>query len=480
VTGRRIGTSLAVFLVTAAGGACEVSAQEQPANAPSTQTPTPVTDQTTAPTTAPNAAPASSIAAGDGRELLRSAADAIKSLQSLTYRVSVTQQGSLEGRSVTVDAQAKLQRPAPGEPFTMRLSGSGWLKPGDPPSAFDTVWRTDTVSFIDYTNKRLVHRSIRGAGGPALRMAAACRLAELVGVDPLANEIDAAEVLTEEQRVVDGVLCDVVVTQANARRGRSRWLFGAADHLPRRVEKIVEAAGFEGGTIISFHDLATNVTITQQELTLNAPEGFKVEGSLSGSAPNKGGAPAPHAEAVSPPGTTQTGGADAAPGAAPADARPVVEFDLAKASGGTVKLSELRGRPVVLFFWGTWSLSSRGAEKTLAEVAASGCAAALEVVSLAVREKTSGAAVEYLSSLGRSYTIATNGEDVARHFGVSIFPTLVVIDVGGHEVARVAGYSGEDPGAPWRDAIAKSIGGGQAPAPREGSTTTDVPQGSGE
>ncbi|MBI4343116.1 MAG: TlpA family protein disulfide reductase [Candidatus Omnitrophica bacterium] len=117
------------------------------------------------------------------------------------------------------------------------------------------------------------------------------------------------------------------------------------------------------------------------------------------------------------------------------------DFALQQLDGGTVKLSELRGRVIVMEFWATWCGPCRFSLPSL------------EVMHKRYRDR--GVAILLLNQdepadavrkwLGKRFTapiLLDAGSEVARRYNVQAIPRLFVINREGRVVYEHAGYGG--------------------------------------
>jgi peroxiredoxin len=145
-------------------------------------------------------------------------------------------------------------------------------------------------------------------------------------------------------------------------------------------------------------------------------------------------------------------GRGAAHGPAPDFAHPDLE-------GNLVRLSDLRGRTVVIDFWATWCDPCALQPPELNAVFRAHANAPLVVLGV----ETSGASAEEVRDWGREneavaeYPVLVGAdEDLARRYGVAGFPATVVIDPEGRIDSVLLGVSTADE---VEQAIAHLIGG---------------------
>ncbi len=120
--------------------------------------------------------------------------------------------------------------------------------------------------------------------------------------------------------------------------------------------------------------------------------------------------------------------------ASPAPAKPL-EAKLDRLEGGKLKLSELRGQPVLLELWATWCMPCREQAEIVRELAAE--FAGRSVTVLAVNQGEGDKVVQkYLAQHPSHYPVVLDRwQVVSAHLQVNELPALVLLDRDG----RVAG-----------------------------------------
>jgi peroxiredoxin len=113
--------------------------------------------------------------------------------------------------------------------------------------------------------------------------------------------------------------------------------------------------------------------------------------------------------------------------AAPARGLPIADFELVSLTGETVKLSQFRGRPVIINFWGTWCPPCRNEMPLLQSVYE---AHQPDLVILAVNVDDSVANIEqFVEEMDLTFTILLDENNSVRsQFQVIGFPTTYFVD----------------------------------------------------
>jgi peroxiredoxin len=107
------------------------------------------------------------------------------------------------------------------------------------------------------------------------------------------------------------------------------------------------------------------------------------------------------------------------------DARP--EFELPRLGGGTLRLSELRGRTVLIDFWATWCEPCVDQVPGLNALWREQGQRGLAVLGIAVDVEGASVVGPWVEEYGVEYPILLGDEGLAFDFGVLGFPALVVI-----------------------------------------------------
>ena len=136
----------------------------------------------------------------------------------------------------------------------------------------------------------------------------------------------------------------------------------------------------------------------------------------------------------------------AAPGSGPQAGGAIVngsqapDFELATLDGKKLKLSDLRGKAVLLNFWATWCAPCKVEMPWLEELHKQYSAQGLEVVGVAMDDAKPEEVRKFAKEVGVSYTIVMGKEAVGEAYGgVQFLPASFYIDRRGKIVDRVFG-----------------------------------------
>ena len=219
-----------------------------------------------------------------------------------------------------------------------------------------------------------------------------------------------------------------------------------ADGLPRQqTVKLVMAPptgdagegmvidGPEAGRITAL-DLKVNPTIADAVFTPKVPEGFtKAEPEMPGFVVAGADAPPQPQLAV------KVG--DAAP-----------DFNLTSIDGNKVTLDSLKGKVVLLDFWATWCGPCKAAMPTIQKLHEAYKDKGVVILGVNTWEKNADSARDYMAKKKFTYGCLMNGDDLAKAYGVTGIPTLVIIGKDGRVAMADMGLS-DDTGASLRKVI---------------------------
>jgi thiol-disulfide isomerase/thioredoxin len=110
-----------------------------------------------------------------------------------------------------------------------------------------------------------------------------------------------------------------------------------------------------------------------------------------------------------------------------ANALPAPDVQFAKLDGGQLRLSELRGRVVVLNFWATWCIPCRSEIPALSSMQNAMGGEGLTIVGVSY-DDTKDLIEEFQKDLKQDYTVVLGGKDVGGQLPASPLPTTYIID----------------------------------------------------
>lgn len=120
---------------------------------------------------------------------------------------------------------------------------------------------------------------------------------------------------------------------------------------------------------------------------------------------------------------------------------PAPPFVVKSTEGQTVRLAQLRGRPVILDFWATWCIPCRASLPDLNEMQQRYAGRGLVVVGLSVDDGDSQEVKRFAKRMGLRFPVALADERVMDQYGpIRSIPTTFFINRNGLVVRRVVGY----------------------------------------
>ncbi len=141
-------------------------------------------------------------------------------------------------------------------------------------------------------------------------------------------------------------------------------------------------------------------------------------------------------------------------------AAPNFELKMLSAKGKTMKLSNLKGKAVVLDFWATYCVPCKIEMPWFVELQKQYGPQGLQVVGVAIDDEEEKTVSEFSQKMGVNYPILLGTESVAQRYGgLPGLPTTFFIDRSGKVVAREVGLVSE---SQIVDNIKKSLGSGNS------------------
>jgi peroxiredoxin len=120
--------------------------------------------------------------------------------------------------------------------------------------------------------------------------------------------------------------------------------------------------------------------------------------------------------------------------------KPAPDFALKTLDGKTLRLSELRGKAVVLNFWATWCPPCKVELPWFVDLQKQYGGQGLEIVGISEDEGGKDKVAQFVKEMGVNYTIAVDDDSVAEKYGdVEDLPTTFYIDRNGKIVEFAMG-----------------------------------------
>jgi peroxiredoxin len=125
---------------------------------------------------------------------------------------------------------------------------------------------------------------------------------------------------------------------------------------------------------------------------------------------------------------------------------PAPDFALKTLDGKTLKLSDLRGKAVLLNFWATWCAPCKIETPWIVDLQSQYGAQGLQVVGVSMDDASDGEDVKkFASEMHMNYPILRGTEDVGNSYGgLEFLPTTYFVGRDGNVTGRVLGLKGRE------------------------------------
>jgi peroxiredoxin len=115
------------------------------------------------------------------------------------------------------------------------------------------------------------------------------------------------------------------------------------------------------------------------------------------------------------------------------------DFELSTLDGGTAKLSDYKGKKIILNFWATWCGPCRAEMPEMQKYSAENGDVAMLAVNLSDSEPSLNTVKQYVEEGGYTFPILLDENGLYRHYEVLTMPTTYFIDSEGHIAYRHLG-----------------------------------------
>jgi len=379
----------------------------------------------------------------DARKVLEQAAWVVREAKTLSFRTEAWNEKSFYPADIRTILDVHMRKVAgEGEGETRhwetRASGkvtglSGAGTGGSDDMVLEYLHDGKYMTWVDHDDKQVNTQVARAnAKGPVLHMV---RFGlpfheSLTAEEPYAPEMEAAELAMGEATEVAGVMCNVVEARDADREDMvTKWYFGQDDHLPRRYETILGDMALH--TVVDITNVRVDPDLPEGTFEVPVPEGFQVKDTRPRQISRGEREVAPiRARNTNPVGVEE---GNTAPG-----------FELEGPGASRTSLSSLRGKVVVLDFFGSWCIPAEDAAPELQALAEHFEDQPVEVYGLACKEASTEAPVEWMEDLGVSYGLLLDADNVAKTYQVRQYPTRFVIGFNGEVLHSSKGFDPSD------------------------------------
>lgn len=120
------------------------------------------------------------------------------------------------------------------------------------------------------------------------------------------------------------------------------------------------------------------------------------------------------------------------------------DFKLQDLNGKTVKLSELKGKPVLIDFWATWCPPCRDSIPGIEKLYKSYSGKGLVVLGISLDQGGWDDVKSFATEQGITYLVLKGTDEVATKYHVRTIPMLVIVDKEGKIYKRYLGVGEDD------------------------------------
>ncbi|MBS0195509.1 MAG: TlpA family protein disulfide reductase [Planctomycetes bacterium] len=384
------------------------------------------------------AAPALSVAAVDAATIIKEAREAVTKAQAISYSARTFGVGALEGKVPGSTAEVAAARADAGG-WRLYIKGKA-----DGGAAVEIGYDGVTARSIREADKVVVEKTISDTTDLAVFLSsqqAKHQVAwEILGDSPLAG--DEALAKLEGEGKAGGQDCHIVFFPAPAKaepdmEGGVRVYIAKSDLMPRRIERVVLPAEKpkDGPTptkdarVLELTELRIGQEAASGAYNLEVPSGFRVKVAESTSKKQTANKDKPKGEPPAAPGLLKVG--DKAP-----------DWELADPAGAKYKLSDLKGKVVVMDFWATWCGPCKMAMPGVQKLHERFKDQPVMVFGVNCWERADAAA--YMKKQKFTYTTLLKGDEVAKAYKVTGIPTFYVVGPDGNILYTSVGFAQEN------------------------------------
>lgn len=373
----------------------------------------------------------------DAKALLADARAAVAKLHALSYSARISGSGSMAG---LVQAQAADVSASRADAGGWKLAAKGSKQGGDAGknAKFEIGYDGVTARALHESDKVVMEKTVEEWQDlpPFFAAESASPVVAWEILDEKPLEIGDRGAAFTGQEVVAAELCDVLLIGKADDHGTKVYL-NQADHLPRRIERFESAPGAAPGAVRLDLD---NLKLDEESLAgiynISAPDGYAIRVAKREKPKASAGDEAGGQKLGDPDDTRghlakrgQVNVGDMAPA-----------FSLKDPAGNVVTLASLKGKVVVIDFWGTWCPWCVKAMPQVQQVHDKFKGKDVAVLGFDV-DAPNAKPVEFMKRNKLTYTTLLNADNAAQDFKVEGFPTLFVLDRSGKVILKEVGFS---------------------------------------
>jgi thiol-disulfide isomerase/thioredoxin len=349
----------------------------------------------------------------NAQDILHQAGAAIGELKAVRYQAHGEAGGALALRVPKMDGTVTMIRVPVGENVKLRLDAQVTPPMQSQPVTLQLASDGKKVTMTEHAAKVFIQRDLPG-GGLLLNNAAPLLVGELAAARPFEREAKAVSLQHAGAEMVGDVDCDIVHAVFAPGGDEVRWYIAKTDHLPRRVQRIIQTPVGRTTITTTLLTLDTQPQVQEEAFRLEKPAGFE--------------------EPVF-----------AQPGAGGGDLLPVgneaPDWTLKDASGNAVTLKGLRGKIVLLDFWATWCVPCRQAMPGVQKLYEKYKGKPVAIFGVNCLERGPADPAGMMTKAGFTYPQLLNANEVAAAYRVQGIPAFYLIGPDGKILMASSGYS---------------------------------------
>lgn len=372
----------------------------------------------------------------DAKASLTASAEAFKKMDGVTFKAKKSGTGMLKD-IIDASGTVKLWRPKAGAPVTWMVEGR-LKQPGKNDKKIMMTGDGTVMRWLDWEKNTLFERPVNDSTAQTeWLLVQQILVPNLVSDSPFDRELGMAKVRKVGVDNVNGEVVEVVEAMPADEMRNTTWSFAVSDRLPRRLELGTGKMADKIQMITEITEVKTGQKFTEKDFEITKPTGFIEDRSAPAPAvpdPTKAAPNQPVSATPAPAPKVDVG----LPTGAPAPA-----FSIKDTSGKDVSLSSMKGKVVVLQFWGSMFKKSTANMADLAGLAKKFDGKPVAMVGLACRELNDKSAPNLWSQNKMPYPLAVKADAVAGDYKVSGYPTYYVIGPDGNIAAAFQDFPGE-------------------------------------
>lgn len=361
--------------------------------------------------------------ADDAKAVLVESAKAIRSVNGVTFTVKKSGTGMLKD-IIDSDGTVKVWRPDGATTTTWMVDGRV-KQPGKADKKMVMMTDGSKVVWLNYDDNTMYERAVSDSmASQEVALANQVMLPEWTMATPFQKEMTQfAKLMKLGIDNVNGEVCDIVEAQPADGSRNFTWAISVADKLPRRLEMGTGSNAQKIAMITEMSNLK-QTTFTAKDFEIAMPAGFV-----------KSGMPTP----VTTTPTSTTPIVPAELGLKPGTEAP--KFSVTDAAGNSITNETIKGHVTVLEFWGTMFKSSTANAADMKALQGE-AGDTVKMIGFACRELDENRAKDWWTKSGLSYPLVTKGDEAAKAFKVTGFPSYYVIGKDGNVAAFFQDYPG--------------------------------------